>query len=142
MSHVVECETEITDLESLDEAAKDLGGTLVRGQQQYEWYGRWVGDSPMPEGMTQADLGKCDHAIKFPDCSYEVGVVQKPNGAFGLRYDYWGSGGLERKLGGQKGEKLVQHYGLARAKKAARRLKKKHQQVVMADGSIKLIVEH
>lgn len=140
MSHITECKAEVTDLDALDRAAQRLGGRLIRGQKTHEWYGTWVGDTEMPAGMSRRDLGKCDHAIAFPDCKYEVGVVEQ-DGKLKLRYDWYHLGGLEKKLGGQNAEKLIQHYGLERAKKAAERRRLRTKEVVQSDGSIKLIVE-
>ena len=117
-----------------------MGGELVRGQKSYRWYGQYMGDYPLPEGVKQSDLGKCDHTIKFPDCKYEVGVIEQPDGTFALRYDFWGEGGLRSKLGGTRGEKLCQGYAVQKAKRAARKKGLRTQkQVVLADGSVKLV---
>ena len=64
MSHVAEIEIEITDLAALAAGCRRLGFVFKDGQRSYKWYGRWEGDYPLPEGFSQEDLGKCDHAIK------------------------------------------------------------------------------
>jgi hypothetical protein len=100
MSHIVEMNFEIMDLDCLKTACKNLGFTFIENQKNYKWYGRWVGDTPMPEGLTTEDLGKCDHVISVPGCSYEVGVVKNKNGkGYSLQYDYYRRGGLEQVIG-------------------------------------------
>ena len=89
MSHVSKLELTIKDLNALIQACIKLGFQFVKDQKTYVWYGRWVGDSPLPEGVDKKDLGKCDHAIKVPGCSYEVGVLRKRNGSYTLLWDSW-----------------------------------------------------
>lgn len=119
MSHIARIEIEINDLGALKAAAERLGGELVQGQTTYKWYETWVGDTPMPEGMTRADLGKCHHAIRFPRAAYEVGVVQRGS-KYQLLWDYWEDGGLEPILGKNAGL-LKQAYGVERARAEARK---------------------
>ena len=52
----------------------------------------------MPEGINIDDLGKCDHAIKVPECAYEIGVVKRGS-KYILLWDAWHKGGLEQKIG-------------------------------------------
>jgi hypothetical protein len=118
MSHISRIELEIKDLQSLKEACKRLGFEFCDNQQSYQWYGRWVGDSPLPEGITEDQLGKCDHAIKVPGAQYEVGVVRKGNGYI-LLYDDWIKGGLRKKLGVNAGL-LKQAYTIETLRKEAR----------------------
>lgn len=115
MSHLAKIELEINDLTALDKACKRMGFELMKGQKTYKWYGRWVGDSPLPEGVDKSKLGTCDHAIKVPGASYEVGVLKKDNGKYGLLWDYWGAGGLPEKIG-KNGGLLKQAYTLEKAK--------------------------
>lgn len=67
MSHVATIEIEIQDLADLRAACLDLGLVFAEGQQEYNWYGTHVGDFALPEGFTEADLGRCDHAIRMND---------------------------------------------------------------------------
>ncbi|MDY0314965.1 MAG: DUF1257 domain-containing protein [Bacteroidales bacterium] len=120
MSHIVEMDIEIKDLECLKTACDELGFTFIEGQTEYKWFGQWVGDSPMPDGLTVEDLGKCDHAIQIPGCDYEVGVVKKKKGVYTLQYDYWNSGGLEKKIGTNAGP-IKQEYAAQVAIKEAKR---------------------
>lgn len=91
MSHISKIELEIKSLDTLIEACTKLGFQFVKDQKTYVWYGRWVGDSPLPEGVNKEDLGRCDHAIKVPGCSYEIGVVRRQNGSYQLLWDSWES---------------------------------------------------
>jgi len=118
MSHISRIELDIKDLQSLKEACKRLGFEFRKNQQSYLWYGRWVGDSPLPEGITEDQLGKCDHAIKVPGAQYEVGVVRKGH-SFILLYDEWVKGGLKTKLGVNAGL-LKQAYTIETLRKEAR----------------------
>jgi hypothetical protein len=98
MSHISKIELKIKDLQSLKEACRELGFKFQENQKSYKWYGRWVGDSPLPEGITEDQLGICDHAIKVPGALYEVGIVSKGE-SYILLYDDWIKGGLKKKLG-------------------------------------------
>ena len=118
MSHISRIELEIKDLSSLKEACKRLGFEFSDNQQSYQWYGRWVGDSPLPEGITEDQLGRCDHAIKVPGAQYEVGVVRKGQ-SYILLYDEWIKGGLKAKLGVNAGL-LKQAYTIETLRKEAR----------------------
>lgn len=125
MSHVTAIKVEIDKLEDLKKAVEAMGGIWREGQRTYKWYGRHVGDYPMPEGFTEADLGKCDHAIGLPGVNYEVGVVKKANGKYTLLYDFYGHSGqhdgmkLKSHFGDNLG-KLVTEYGVNRMKREAR----------------------
>ncbi len=120
MSHVTQIEIKVKSLEALKAACQRLGLEWLEGQKTYKWYGRHVGDYPIPEGLTVDDMGKCTHAIKVPGASYEIGVLDRGNGAFQLLWDFWSGGGLERVLG-KGGGKLKQAYALEVAKVQARR---------------------
>lgn len=100
MSHVATISLEIKNLDDLEAACNRLGLELVRGKESYRWFGRSVGDHPLPEGFTVDDLGKCDHAIRIPqsvtgaDRAYEIGVVKRRDGKPGwtLLWDFWNGG--------------------------------------------------
>ncbi len=119
MSHVSQIELKIKSLDALKAACKRLGLEWMEGQRTYRWYGSWVGDTPLPEGVKVEDLGKCTHAIRVPGASYEIGVVEK-QGEYILMWDFWKYGGLERVLG-QGGGKLKQAYSVEQTKAVARR---------------------
>ena len=80
-------------------------------QKHYRWFNRYMGDYPLPPGMKVEDLGKCDHAIRVPGCSYEVGIISIPEkpGTYKMYYDFWSSGGLDKVIG-QNGGPLKSEY--------------------------------
>jgi hypothetical protein len=119
MSHISRIDLVITSLSDLVAACRDLGFQFVPEQKSYRWYGRWVGDVPMPEGITTEDLGKCDHAIQVPGCDYEIGVVQRGH-HYVLLWDNWAAGGLVEKIGPNAGL-LKQAYSVRRIRVEARR---------------------
>lgn len=107
MSHVVSIKTTLDDLDVIDATCKQLGLTLVRGQQTYKWWGHSAGDHPVPAGFTASDLGKCEHAIQVPGTDWEVGVVKArnpdgtPKAGYTLLFDYYDVGNWHAKgLGG------------------------------------------
>lgn len=139
MSHVAEVDLEIKDLDSLEKACKELGLELVRGKTTYKWYGKHMGDYPLPKGFSKEDLGKCDHAIRIPgnSKSYEIGIVKRRDGRPGFTplWDFWQGGfGLKDKIG-KEGEKLVQEYA---TQVSIKQVKKKGFTVTrkMVDGNV------
>lgn len=115
MSHVVNLELLILDLEALGVAAKACGLELIRNQKHYKWWGHSVGDYPIPTGFTAEELGTCEHALSVVgnDQAYEIGVVKRRDGKPGyqLLYDYFSGGkGLVEKIGGNEAPKLKQRY--------------------------------
>ncbi|HQN37834.1 MAG TPA: DUF1257 domain-containing protein [Caldisericia bacterium] len=137
MSHVSKIELEIQSLEDLKLACKRLGFIFQDNQQTYQWYGRSVGDSPLPEGFNVDDLGRCDHAIKVPECAYEIGVVKRGS-KYILLWDSWHTGGLEKKIGQDAGI-LKQAYTVERIKKDAKR-KNYTVREIKKDQSMRLVL--
>jgi hypothetical protein len=138
MSHIAECKAQLKSFDALEAAARRLGGSLIRGQKTYKWFGRWVGDTKMPEGMTKADLGKCDHAIRFPGATYEVGVRAQKDGSFTLAWDWWNTGGLLPIMGDPQAGRFVQAYGIEAAKRAALRRGYSTRETTQANGDVQL----
>jgi hypothetical protein len=117
-------------LDALKAAAEKLGLEFRENQKTYKWWGRSVGDYPLPEGFKAEDLGKCDHAICAPNNpgAYEIGVVERKDGEPGqvLLWDFYNNG-LDYHYSGQckgmveyVGEgacKLQQEYAVEVAKK-------------------------
>lgn len=121
MSHIGDMEVHIKDLAALEAAASRLGLELVKGQTAYKWYGRSVGDYPLPAGFAAEDLGKCEHALRIPgdNKAYEIGVVKRRDGkpGFQLLWDFWQGGfGLTAKIG-ETGGLLKQAYAIEATKK-------------------------
>ncbi len=104
MSHICTVDLHITDLTALQKAAEVLGLKLNLNQKTYKWYGRSVGDYPLPEGFKAEDFGKCEHTLSIPGNgqAYEIGVVARRDGKPGytLMWDFWNGGyGLEKIVG-------------------------------------------
>jgi hypothetical protein len=121
MSHVSKIEIEINDLHCLKLACQRLGLEFREDQRSYIWYGRLVEPDkyPLPEGITQQDLGKCHHAINVPNASYEIGIVQQGT-KFLLLADFWDTR-LKNAIG-DGGGKLKQAYAVERTIQEARKL--------------------
>jgi hypothetical protein len=119
MSHVAKIELEIKDLDTLKGACERLGLEFMRNQKTYAWYGTNVGDYPLPDGVSVEDLGKCDHAIRVPGATYEIGIVSREN-KYILLWDFYRAGGLEQVLGKNAG-KLKQAYAIERLYQEAKR---------------------
>jgi hypothetical protein len=120
MSHVVQMKIQISDLDALDRACRKRGLELVRDQKTYKWWGRSVGDYPIPEGFTAQDLGKCDHAIRIPgnQTSYEIGVVKSRTGpGYVLLFDFYGQEQTLVPKVGKDGGLLGQAYATEVTKK-------------------------
>jgi len=120
VSHVSKIEITINDLSCLKQACQRLGFEFRENQRSYNWYGRLVSPDkyPLPEGLTQQDLGKCHHAIHIPNASYEIGIVQQGT-KFLLLADFWDTR-LKNAIG-DGGGKLKQAYGAERTIQEARR---------------------
>lgn len=124
MSHVVAIKLEIKDLKALAEAAKALGAELIEGKKTFRWYGKWMNDysdanAAYKNGINPADYGKCDHIISHPDCSYDIGLVKQPDGAFLVVADEWHAGGLANVFGNGM-SKLKQRYAFSVAARTMR----------------------
>ena len=114
-----------------------------QGQKSYSWWGYSAGDYPLPAGFTAEDLGKCEHAIGIPGTTWEVGLARPKNGK-GLRmlFDFFGSQGapILKALGGEKANKFVQLYGVAKAEIAAKKLGHTVARQTLKNGSINLTI--
>ena len=121
MSHITPItRDESFNIDTLKRMCADNGWVFAEGQQTYIWYGRFVGDSPLPAGVNVEDLGKCHHAIQIPGAEYEIGVVCK-DGQVQLLYDFWKWGGLLDALG-ENAWKLNMAYDVSKARMAAEAL--------------------
>jgi hypothetical protein len=141
MSHVDTHHLDIKDLSLMPAVAEALGGTYEECST-YRWWGRHVGDHPLPEGMTADDMGKCVGKISFPDCEWDVGIVPsrtKP-GEYDAIFDFYGGAGhrLQQKVGVQC-EKIKQQYGLMAARAMFARRGIKCTETRLADGTLRLV---
>lgn len=162
MSHVVSIKTQLLDLNAIEAATKACGCELVRGQTTYKWWGSSMGDYPLPQGFKAEDLGKCDHAIKVPGTTWEVGVARARNAdgslapGYTLLCDFFGSQGLPiaKALGGTFSNpgtgaeransmtfnRFLQEYGVAKATAEAKRMGYTVQRQTTANGAVKLVM--
>lgn len=104
MSHITNGKLKVLHLDDLETAALERGLVLHRGQTTHKWYGRFMGDSAVPEGMDPKDYGKCAHALALKDAQagdYEIGVVPALDGGEGydLVLDTWGQTRLLAAVG-------------------------------------------
>ena len=118
MSHISTIEIQINNLEILKKVCQRLKFQFKENQKTYEWYGTWVGRFSLPEGISEDQLGKCDHAIKVPGCRYEIGVVKRGD-HYLLLWDSWRKGGLTKAIGNNAGI-LKQAYAVERVRQEAR----------------------
>lgn len=120
MSHTAIIAAEIKSMESLRKACKKLGYKFVKDQKSYRWFRKFMGDYPLPDGMTVNDLGKCEHAIKIPGANYEIGVIKDPMNKdnYKLIWDFWDHS--LPQIVGQNAWKLTQAYTIEQAKHSAR----------------------
>jgi len=137
MSHIAKIELEITDLETLRHACERLGLEFMENQQTYKWYGTWIGDTLLPEGIAVHDLGKCDHAIRVIGAQYEIGIIKRDR-KYILLWDFWNQGGLEQRLGKNAG-RLKQAYGIERVRAEAKR-KGYHVSEQKVDQGVQLVL--
>lgn len=129
MSHVAVIDLHIKDLDSLDEACKMLGLTLVRNKSNWRWFGRWVDDYHAQDaafkfGINPNEYGNCaEHVITVAGNNevYEIGVVKRRDGKAGwmLLFDFWAGGnGMKDFVGNEKCSALKQAYSVCVAKKS------------------------
>ena len=103
MSHISKIELEVNDLSILSQACARLGLELIRAKKTFKWYGN---EAP------------CDHAIRVPGASYEIGVIDR-NGTYELNCDFFDSS-LEQVIG-KHGGLLKQSYAVEKTGNEARR---------------------
>lgn len=146
MSHVTTIDVSFSnDEEGLEEAklcAEILGGEFVRGKKTYAWYGRHVGDYPLPKGFKVSDMGKCEHVIRFKGVNYEIGLAVSKTDSTRLvpMFDFWRGGGLDKIVGGEKALTLKGAMAQAVAGRMAKR-KGQHVEVVKKpDGGVRLVL--
>lgn len=142
MSHVVSIKTELTDLEAVKAACRELGLIFKPGQTTFKWWGRSEGDYPIPAGMRKADLGQCDHAIGVPGTEWEIGLVRQANGAYKLAFDFYGHRGqpILDALGGQEAGRFLQAYGVNKTIMTARKLGHNAVRVMGKNGAVNVII--
>lgn len=74
MSKISTIRPKVRDLNALEAALKDMGGTLHRDKKSYVQY----------SSMTR----KCDHAISFRGKNMQMGLIKQDNGEYEIEYDH------------------------------------------------------
>lgn len=113
MSHIHDITTDGVQfqLPILKSMIERRGWEFKENQKTYLWYGRIVGDHSLPEGITEEELGKCDHAIKIPDTPYEIGLLGNEESGYRAMADFWLRGGLGAQFG-EQGEGFRELYDM------------------------------
>jgi len=126
MSHISRIQLDVNNLNCLEKAVKKLGGTFHKNKTEFSYYaGR---------------KGKCLHAASFPNCSYDLGIVQGENNkSFGLEWDSFSQGGLTKVLG-TNADKLKQLYTSFVVKDQAMKEGNTVVEKVLQDGTIKMVI--
>jgi hypothetical protein len=122
MSHQTTIATQIRDAQALREACKELGITLVENADA-RGYG------------SQKTRG--DYAIKLQG-PYDIALTRQADGTFVLSTD-WYQGHVEREVGANYG-RLLQLYGVHKARIEAQRKGYTVRRQALGDGSIKLVI--
>ena len=164
MSHVASIDIVVKDEAALAQAAQRLGGEMLCGQPP-RWFGHWVDDSPLPDGIFAPELTEilradrsnagslarkkamndavrgAEYIIRLPGQDWDVAVVRRWDGAFALVFDWYGSAGakLQTALGGRGAGLLKQAYGAELAKRKARLQGYRVHETLQADGTICLV---
>ena len=119
MSHFVSIDTQIKDLDALQDACRDLGLALVSNAPA-----RGIGTEQHGERVIRLK-GPCD-----------IAVQRQANGSYTLATDWWG-GYVEKEVGPQYG-RLLQLYAVHKATREARRKGLSVQRNALRNGAIKL----
>ena len=126
MSHISKVDLDIKDIAALKKAVKRLKGTFKEGAKTYSMWG--------------SNRPACDHAIAFPNCSYEVGVVKaEGKKSYKLEADFYSTGGLTNVIG-NGGGMLKQAYAIEVAKKEAMMQGYTATEKTLKDGTIQLAI--
>lgn len=119
MSHFVSIETQIKDLDALQEACGELGLELVANAPA-----RGIGTEQHAERVIRLK-GPCD-----------IAVQRQEDGRYTLATDWWG-GYVEQEVGPRYG-RLLQLYAVHKATREARRKGLTVQRNALRNGAIKL----
>ena len=122
MSHFATIQTQIKDIAALREACGEMGfelneNAVARGYGQNKHEGEYV------------------IKLKGP---YDIAVNRQPEGTFGLTCD-WYDGHVEKEVGANYG-RLLQLYGVHKARIEAQKKGYTAHRQTLGDGSIKLVI--
>ena len=122
MSHFATITTQIKDIAALREACRELGvelieNTTARGYGSNKQHGDFV------------------VRLRGP---YDVAVDRQDDGTYGLTTDWW-EGHVEKEVGANYG-RLIQLYGVHKARIEAQRKGYTVRRQTLGDGAIKLVI--
>ena len=122
MSHFTSIQTQIKDLDALQDACRELGVELAH--------------KGVARGYaTNTRTGEAVIKLKGP---YDVALNRQEDAAYALTTDWWG-GHVEKEVG-TNFTKLIQLYGVHKAMREARQRGYSVQRAALNDGSIKLMI--
>lgn len=124
MSHITTMALVITDLAALKSAVRELGAELVAASTFASYQ----------HGLV------CEHKIKLPGCSYEIGVQKQNDGGYKLAFDFFSEGQKLQAKFGAGCKKIAQMYAVHKATAEARRKGYTVRREVGKNGTIKLQV--
>ena len=122
MSHFTTIETQVRDTAALRAACAELGVDLI--------------ENAVARGYSSNTL-KGDYVVRLKG-PYDIAVNRQSGGTFGLTTDWW-NGHVEREVGTKYG-RLLQLYGVHKAKIEAQRKGYTVRRQTLGDGSIKLVI--
>ncbi len=123
MSHVTPVKMGITNMDTLETAAKSLGCTVEKNATA-RLYGNQTKNGEM--------------VIRIPGSPYDVAVNRQKDGTLLLETDFWG-GHVGKKLGDRLG-KLKQQYAVEKTRQRAKLLGHQLSQQTLPDGSVRIVV--
>lgn len=122
MSHFTTIATQIKDIDALREACHELGVELI--------------ENAVARGYGSNNQ-KGEYVIKLKG-PYDIAVNRQQDGTFGLTTDWWDDH-VEKEVGANYG-RLLQLYGVHKARIEAQRKGYTVRRQTLADGAIKLTI--
>jgi len=123
MSHFTTIQTQIRDIAALRCACEEMGLSIHENTEARGYY------------ESQHQHGDFVIRLKGP---YDIAVNRQPDGTLGLTCD-WYAGHVEREVGANYG-RLLQLYGVHKARIEAQRKGYTVRRQTLGDGSIKLVI--
>ena len=122
MSHFTTIQTQIRDIAALRAACQEMGLTIEQNAVA-RGYG------------SNAHKGDLVIKLKGP---YDIAVNRQPDGTYGFTCDWW-DGHVEREVGTNYG-RILQLYGVHKARIEAQKKGYTVRRCSLGDGSIKLVI--
>ena len=122
MSHFTTIQTQIKDVTALRDACRELGVELI--------------ENAVARGYGSNNQ-KGEYVIKLRG-PYDIAVNRQQDGTFGLTTDWWDDH-VEKEVGANYG-RLLQLYGVHKARIEAQRKGYTVRRQTLADGAIKLMI--